>query len=225
MIIQNLADVTMGSLLNVWIQVIDFIPALIGAIIILIVGLIIASGLKSLVEKIIFATKLDNFLRRLDLETYLQRANLRLDSGKFLGNLVYWFFAIVSILAAADVLKLEGLSNFLNQVVSYIPNIIAAALIMLATIVIANFLSALVKASVMSAKLQASKFLATLTWWATAIFGLLASLIQLGVAPMLLNTVITGVIAMFALAGGIAFGLGGKDYAAHLLNRLKDRTE
>ena len=225
MIIQNLADITMGSLLNVWIKVMDFIPAIIGATIILIIGLIIASGLKSLVEKIISAAKLDNLLRRLDLETYLQRANLQLNSGKFLGTLVYWFFVIVSVLAAADVLGLRGLSDFLNQVVSYIPNIIAAALIMLATIIIANFLSSLVKASVMSAKLQAPKFLSTLTWWATVIFGLLASLMQLGVAPMLLNTVITGIIAMFALAGGIAFGLGGKDYAMHLLNKLKERTE
>ena len=225
MTIQNLADITMGSLLNVWISVIDFIPALIGAIIILIIGLIIASGLKSLIEKAISASKLDNFLRRFDMETYLQRANIQLNSGKFLGNLVYWFFVIVSVLAAADVLKLQGLSDFLNQVVSYIPNIIAAALIMLATIVIANFLSALVKASIMSARLQASKFLSTLTWWATAIFGLLAALIQLGIAPILLNTIITGIVAMFALAGGIAFGLGGKDYAAHLLNKLKDRTE
>lgn len=225
MIFQNLTDITIGSLLNVWITVVGFIPAIIGATIILIIGLIIASGLKSLVEKIISATKLDNLLRQLDLETYFQRANLQLNSGKFLGTLVYWFFTIVSVLAAADVLGLDGLSDFLNQVVSYIPNIIAAALIMLATIVIANFLSSLVKASVMSAKLQAPKFISTLTWWATAIFGLLASLMQLGVAPMLLNTVITGVIAMFAIAGGIAFGLGGKDYAAHLLNKLKERTE
>ena len=74
MIIQNLADITMGSLLNVWIKVMDFIPAIIGATIILIIGLIIASGLKSLVEKIISAAKLDNLLRRLDLETYLQKS-------------------------------------------------------------------------------------------------------------------------------------------------------
>ena len=225
MIFQNLTDITIGSLLNVWITVVGFIPAIIGATIILIIGLIIASGLKSLVERIISAVKLDNLLRQLDLETYFQRANLQLNSGKFLGTLVYWFFIIVSVLAAADILSLDGLSDFLNQVVSYIPNIIAAALIMLATIVIANFLSSLVKVSVMSAKLHASKFISTLTWWATAIFGLLASLMQLGVAPILLNTVITGVIAMFAIAGGIAFGLGGKDYATHLLNKLRERTE
>ena len=148
-----------------------------------------------------------------------------MNSEKFVGGLVYWFLIIVFILAVTDILELEGLSLFLKDVVSYIPNIIAAVLIMLATIVVANFSRSLVKASVMSAKLHASNFLSTLAWWAIAIFGLLAALIQLGVAPMLLNTVITGLIAMVAIAGGIAFGMGGKDYAAHLINKLRERTE
>ncbi len=225
MIIQNLTDATVSSLFSVWAGVISFIPSLIGAIIVLIVGLIIASGLGSLVERIVNAIKLDGLLRKLEVETYLQRAGISLNSGKFFSTLVYWFFIIVFILVAADILRLEGLSQFLKQVVLYVPNILIATLIMLATIIVANFLRSLVKASVMSAKLHASKFLGTATWWATVIFGLLAALIQLGIAPTLLNTIITGIVAMFAIAGGIAFGLGGKDYATYLISKLKDRVE
>ncbi|MBI5306072.1 hypothetical protein HZB04_00545 [Candidatus Wolfebacteria bacterium] len=225
MLIQNLTDATILSLYNVWSGVIEFIPSLIGALVTLIIGLIIASGLSSLVEKIIESIKLDNILRRLSIETYLERAGLRLHSGKFLGAIVYWFFVIVFILATADILKLEGLGQFLRQVVTYLPNVIIATLIMLATIVIANTLSSLVRASVMSARLKASKFLSTLVWWIVIVFGLLTALIQLGVAPALINTVITGLVAMLALAGGIAFGLGGKDYAAHLISKLRERTE
>lgn len=223
--IQNLTDATILSLYNVWGGVIAFIPSLIGALITLIIGLIIASGLGSLIEKIIESIKLDHILRRLSVEKYLERAGLKLHSGKFAEALIYWFFVIVSILAAADILKLEGLSQFLRQVVAYLPNIIIAILIMLATIVIANTLSSLVKASVMSAKLKASKFLSMLIWWIVVIFGLLTALIQLGVAPALINTIITGIVAMLAIAGGIAFGLGGKDYAAHLISKLRERTE
>lgn len=225
MIIANLTDATISSLFNVWAGVINFIPSLIGAIIILIIGLIIASAFKSIVERILETAKLDNLLRKFEMEKYAQRAGVSLNSGKFFGELVYWFFVIVFILVAADILKLEGFSQFLRQVVMYVPNIIVAALIMLAAIVVANFLRSLVRASVAGARLHASKFLGTITWWVTMIFGILAALIQLGIAPALLNTIITGLVAMFAIAGGIAFGLGGKDYATYLVNKLKERTE
>ncbi|KKR89214.1 MAG: Conserved TM helix repeat-containing protein [Candidatus Wolfebacteria bacterium GW2011_GWA1_44_24] len=225
MIIQNLADATISSLLNTWGGVIGFIPSLIGALIILIIGLIVAAGLKSLVERILSAVKLDNLLRRLEVESYFQRAGMSLNSGKFFGSLVYWFFVIVFVLAAADTVGLRGLSQFLGEVVAYIPNIIVAALIMLVTALVASALRTAVSSSVMSAKLHASKFLGTLVWWAVVVFGFISALIQLGIAPMLLNTLITGLVAMLALAGGIAFGLGGKDYAAYLLNKLKERVE
>src|SRR3989344_3657338 len=225
MVVQNLADATVNSLLNVWGGVIGFLPFLIGALIVLIVGLIVSAGLCSLVERVINIAKVDNLLRRLGLETYFERAGIRVNAGKFFGALVYWFLVIVFILAAADILKLEGLSQFLRQVVSYIPQIIVAALIMLATVIVANALKSVVKASVMGAKLHASGFLAALAWYATVIFGFVAALIQLGIAPMLLNTLITGLVAMLALAGGIAFGLGGKDYASSLINRFKEKLE
>ncbi|KKS25296.1 MAG: hypothetical protein UU85_C0004G0055 [Candidatus Wolfebacteria bacterium GW2011_GWA2_42_10] len=96
---------------------------------------------------------------------------------------------------------------------------------MLVTALVASALRTAVSSSVMSAKLHASKFLGTLVWWAVVVFGFISALIQLGIAPMLLNTLITGLVAMLALAGGIAFGLGGKDYAAYLLNKLKERVE
>ena len=98
-------------------------------------------------------------------------------------------------------------------------------MLVLAAVVVGNFLRSLVKASVSAARLHASKFLATLTWWVVVIFGVLAALMQLGVAGVLLNTIVTGIIAMVAIAGGIAFGLGGKDYAAHLVQKLRENTE
>ncbi|MCL5004385.1 MAG: hypothetical protein M1170_00310, partial [Patescibacteria group bacterium] len=93
MIIQNLTDATISSIFNVWAGVISFIPSLIGAVIVLIIGLIIASALKTLVEKVLDAVKLDNLLRKIDVEKFFQRAGVALNSGKFFGALVYWFFA------------------------------------------------------------------------------------------------------------------------------------
>ena len=225
MIVQNLADVTIGSLLSVWSGVLSFIPSLIGALIVLIIGLIVAVGLSSIVEKIIAAIKLDAFLHRLGLEEYFNRAGLKINAKKFFGALVYWFFIIVFVLAAADAIGLTGLSQFLRDVVAYIPQIVVAVLILLVSVVIANALRTTVKASVVGSKLHAANFLSNITWWSAVIFGFITALIQLGIAPMLLNTIITGLVAMIALAGGIAFGLGGKDYALHLIAKFRERVE
>jgi len=225
MLIQTWTDVLISSLQNLWIQLIDFLPSLIGALVVFLVGLAIASGIASLVEKLIMALKLDNFLRKMGVEEYTKRANLELNSGHFLGQVAYWFLVLVFFSAAADILKFYVLSSFIKDILIYLPNLIVAVLVMVVALVAANLISKIVKASIMSAKVGSEKFLSSASWWVIVIFGLLIALNQLGVAVAIINTVITGLIAMLALAGGLAFGLGGKEYAAHLLSKMKDGLE
>lgn len=225
MIVQNWTDVIVGSLQNLWIGFANFIPNLIGAIIVLIIGLIVAAGLGALVEKIFEGLRLDAFLEKLGLKPFFERAGLKLRAAFFLGRLVYWFIVVAFLLAVANSLGLYALSTFLTAILYYLPNVIAAVLIMLAALVLASFLRRIVTASVMSAKLHAARFLGSLTWWAVVVFGLLAALQQLNIASEIIQTLVTGFIAMLALAGGLAFGLGGKDYANHLIGRLRDHTE
>lgn len=225
MMIQSWTEAMVNSLQNILAGTLSFLPSLIGALIIIIVGLIVASGLRALIERIVVALKIDSILKSIGLSPFFERANIQINAGKFLGLLIYWFLVIVFVLAATDILGLFGVSLFLRDILTYIPNIIVAVLIMLVAVILANFLRSLVRASVTSAQLHASKFLGTLAWWTTIIFGLLTALIQLGIATTIINTLITGLIAMIAIAGGIAFGLGGKDYAAHLLEKLRQETE
>jgi len=225
MVAQNWTEILISSLQGVWIGIINFLPSLIGSLILIIVGLIVASGLKALIEKVINTLKIDSLLRKMGLGPFFERAGLQINSGKFVGLLVYWFFVVVFVLAVTDILGLYGVSLFLRDVISYIPNIIVAVLIMLTAVIVANFFKSLIRASVSSAKLHNPKFLASLAWWVVVVFGFLAALIQIGIAAAILNTLITGLIAMLAIAGGIAFGLGGKDYATHLLERFRQQTE
>lgn len=222
MVIQNWVDVIVLSLQNLWLTVVNFLPALIGALVVFIIGLIVASVLEKVVERVIYYLKLDSLLRKTGVESYLERANLKLDTGHFLGQLVYWFMVIAFLLASSDILKFTALSGFLRDVLLYIPNVIVAVLILLAALIVANFLRHLTRVSVMTAKLEYSKALGTVAWWTVVIFGVLTALFQLGIATSIVNTLITGVIAMMALAGGLAFGLGGKEYASSLLNKLRD---
>lgn len=225
MIVQSWTDVVVGSLQNLWLGFAAFVPRLIGALVIFILGLVVAAGLGTLIEKVFDAIKLDSFLARLGLAPYFERAGMRLRASRFLGQLVNWFVIIAFLLAASDSLGLFALSSFLKDILAYVPNVIAAVLIMLAAVVLGNVLKRLVSASVMSARLHAAHFLGTLTWWSIVIFGFLTALVQLNVAASIINSMITGFIAMLALAGGLAFGLGGREYASHLIELLRDHTE
>ncbi len=223
MYLQDWTDVLVGSLQNVWAQVASFLPSLIGAIIIFCVGLIIAAGIGALAEKVVKAMKVDGMLRRFGFEEYTKRANINLNSGHFVGQVVYWFLVLVFLLATSDILGFFALSNFINSIIAYIPNLVVAILMMLAALVIANIVRHLVRASIMGARLHSAKFLASAAWWVVVVLGLLAALTQLQIVVS--NIVVIGLVAMFALAGGLAFGLGGREYAADILRRLRDELE
>jgi len=225
MVVQTWTNVVAGSLQGLWYGFAAFVPRLIGAIIVLVIGLIVSAGLGALVEKVLDAIKLDAFLRKIGLAPFFERAGMRLRAAYFFGRLIYWFVVVAFLLAVSDSLGLFALSQFLQSVLMYLPNVIAAVLVMLAAVVVANFLRRLVSASVMSAQLHAAHFLGSLTWWAIVVFGFLTALVQLNIAASIIQSLITGFIAMLALAGGLAFGLGGREYAAYLVNKLKDRTE
>ena len=225
MLMQSWTGVVAGSLQNLWYGFISFVPNLLAALIVLIIGIVVAAALGALVEKIFDTFRLDSFLGKLGLKPYFERAGLQLRASYFIGRLVYWFIVIAFLLAVSDSLGLYALSGFLTSILNYLPNVIAAVLIMLAAVVLAGFLRRVVIASVLGAKLHAAHFLGTLVWWTIVVFGFLAALSQLDIAAKIIQTIITGFIAMLALAGGLAFGLGGKDYAHHLFDKLKDRTE
>ncbi len=222
MFVQTWVDVISYSLQNLWQGFILFLPTFLGALIVFFVGLVIAAGLGKIVEKLIDALKLDQLLGQFGLNKILERADVRLHSGRFVGVLVQWFFIIITLLAVSDILNLLAFSDFLKQVLLYVPNIVAAVLIMLAGVVMSTFLAKLVRASVLAARLHAAHFLGALTKWSVLIFAFLATLSQLGVAGAFVNTLIMGFVAMLAIAGGLAFGLGGKDVAAAWLEKVRE---
>jgi len=225
MIVQSWTEVLVASLQQLWVGFIGFLPLLLGALVVFIIGLIVATGLGTLIERVIAAIKLDALLSKAGVDRYFKRGGVELNVGRFLSRLTYWFVVVAFFLAAADILRFDALSGFLQSVLLYIPQVAVAVLIMLAAVIVGGFLRRLVQASVMSAKLHSAKFLATLTYWAVVVFGFLAALSQLGIATAIVNSLVTGFVAMIALAGGIAFGLGGKEYASHLVERFRDQTE
>lgn len=221
MLVQTWTEIVTASLQTLWSGFIGFLPNLLGAIIVFIIGWLIASVLGKLTIQVIRLLRIDNILEKIGFKKSIERANLKLDSGKFLGEIVKWFFIIVFLMAATDILNMSQVTEFLRQILLYIPHLIVAILILLAAVLIANFLQKLVKASVEAAGLKSANFLATVTKWAILVFAILAALLQLGIVPSLIQTIFTGVVAALVISAGLAFGLGGRDLATQILNKIK----
>ncbi len=219
--VQTWGEAITTSLIGLWERFINFLPALIGAVLVFVAGWIVAVALGKVVEHIVKMVKVDDVMEKAGTKARFEKAGVKLDVAKFLGGLVKWFLILVFLMAATDILKLVQVTNFLNSIVLYLPNVVVAAVILAVAFLIANFVYAVVKGSSRVAGIISATLLATIAKWAIVIFGFLAALIQLGIAASLINTLFIGFVAMLALAGGLAFGLGGKEEAASILRKIR----
>ncbi len=210
---------TFESLLS---QILSFIPELIGAIVIIIVGVIVAWALRVVVEKIVQALRIDPALERIGVSATVKKTGITLHVGHLLGWIVRWFVIILSFVAAAEVLGWSQVSVFLNDVVLYIPSALIAVIILLVGIVLGSFVYDVVMAAVKASRLGGAALLAGISKWAIFVFAFIAAMEQLGIARTLVATITTGLVAMLAIAGGLAFGLGGQEYAKKFLKKLSD---
>ena len=213
----------MDSMRSLYMKVASFLPNLIVAIIVLILGWIVGTFLSKLVEKILEAIKLDTFANQLGMHSLSDRLGKRLILSVFGGWLLKWFFFLGSIMAAANILGLTQVTDFFNnQVLTYAGDVIIAVVILFLGILAANFFSGIVASSVKASGLTTSGALTAITRWAILIFSVIATLSQLRIATDFLQDLFRAVIAMVAIAGGIAFGLGGKDHARKILDEVEN---
>lgn len=217
----NYPDAVSASLQDLYVRFINFLPNFLVAVIILVVGWIVATAVAKLVKSVLHSVKLDEVGDKLGLDQVSARTGVKMSVSGTLGWLVKWFLLLAVFLAAADILQLDQISQFLNDVLAYVPNVVAGAAILLVGTLVAGFLSKLVRHSVQAAGLNSADLLGSVTQWAVMIFTILATLDQLKVAQAFVQTLFTGVIAMLAIAGGLAFGLGGRDHASKVLDKVE----
>lgn len=223
MLLQTWSAVLTDSFQKIGSGVIAFLPKLILALVVFIVGWVIAAFLGKIVNQIIKVLKIDQALEAVGVGELVTRGGFNLDTGAFIGGLVKWFFIVVFLVTAVDVLGLSQINAFLSDVVlAYIPNVIAATIILVMAAIIAGAAEQIIVGSAKAASLPSSRFLGVIARWSIWIFAILAALYQLGVAGPFVQTLFMGVIGMLALAAGLAFGLGGKDAAARWLEKIQE---
>lgn len=200
--------------------VLAHLPSFIGAVVVILVGWAIAAGVGRLIERLLNVIKVNEAFNKLGVTK--EKAG-GLEAAHVGGLVVKWFLFIIFFMAGMEILRLTQVTDFLKRVLYYFPNIIIAVLMVLVGAVVGNFLYNLVKRTVTASKLptELAGFLGSLSKWSVLIFACLAALVQLKVAPELIRILFTGIVAMVTIAGGLAFGLGGRDHAKNILDILR----
>lgn len=199
--------------------ILTFIPRLIGFLVILIVGLIIAAVVSKALTFLLRKVGFDRLSDRIGLTRFDQRMGVHLDAAGVLGKVVYWFILLIFLVPAADALGLPSVSNILNTLVAYIPNVFVAILVLFLGTLLATFVADIVRGATASANLGNPNVFAGIARWAIIGFAALVALEQLKITPDLINELFGAMVAAVAIAFGLAFGLGGQETARRWLAR------
>lgn len=207
---------------TMWYRIASFFPLVLSAIIVLILGWIFAVIIAGIVKRAIRFTRVDQLLQKTSVPKWFEQNGVSLKISDIVAWMVKWFFIIVTLIAISDILNISQMTVFLERVVLYIPQVFVAIALLTIGFIVGTFVQTIVAHAVTISKLPtaSANMLGSLAKWAIVTFSFLAALVQIGVAPSLVQIFFTGLVAMFSLAGGLAFGLGGRDKAAQILERI-----
>ncbi len=218
-------EITLNAFQNVWQGFIEFVPNVIGALVIFIIGWFIAVAVGRLVVKILEKIKFNEFLEKAGWREALEKAEIKFDASGFVGAVTKWMLVIIFLLITVEILGLVQFANFLTNVIAYLPNVVVAILIFVVTVLVADISQKLARAAVEKSKVGYGHIVGMIVKWSIWIFSILAILLQLRIAPEMIYTLFTGFVAMIVIAMGLAFGLGGKEVAAEILRDARGKLK
>ncbi len=207
------------ALQNTLDRFLEYIPQLIGAIIILVIGYIVARVLQAVVARVLQAIGFDRWMERGGIKQFFDRAQTRETPATVLGRLGFWFVFIIAITMAADALGIRQVSEVLSQLIAYIPSIIAAILILVLAALLANFLAGIVRGAI------GSELLANIARYAIIVYAAFAAITELGIAVQLTAPTFLIILGAVALAAAIAFGLGSREVAKDIVEKAYERRD
>ncbi len=219
-------DIFMDSLNQFWLQMVNFVPKLLAVVVILFVGWLVAKLVRSAVKRILTITHFDKFAQKSGLEAFMNSGNYSLTMSGIISQVMYWLVILLFIITGANALEMTQVATLLQQLAGYLPHIIVAILVVVFGTLLARFVNRLVFAWLHSIKFPHALAVSTSAEYGIQIFSVFVALEQLGIGMQLIYSLFVIVFGAFFLALAIAFGLGGKDWAAKVIEdfeRSKNR--
>jgi small-conductance mechanosensitive channel len=187
------------------------LPALSGALIILVIGFIIAKVLQGVVTRVLQGMGFEGWMEQGGIRQFFDRSQTNQTPLSILGKLIFWLVFFIAITMAVDTLGISAISDVLAQFIAYIPQIIAAILILVLATLLANFVAGIVRGA------TGSNIAGSVAQYGIIVFAAFAALTQLGIAEELIAPTFLILLGSVALAAAIAFGLGGQGVARQMV--------
>ncbi len=206
-----------GAMSGLWIKIANFIPNLFGALILVILGFLVAKLLDTLLSKLLAKVGLDRLMSGTGLTKLLTRVGIKAQVSTLIGKIVYWFVLLIFLISAAEALGLERVSATLDVLALYVPKMFAAALVLLAGILLAQLLNSMVKGAAEGVRLEYAAGLGRVAQSMVIIISISVAIGQLEIKAELLNYVVAIVLLSIGLAGALALGLASKGIASQII--------
>lgn len=198
-------------------KVLNYLPAFFGGLLILIIGMVISSILKRILGSLFSFFRIDDLFHKAKL---VSKDEVKIWE-KVLSELLKWTALILFLIPTLEIWGLPQATAVLNQFLFYLPNVIVSVVIGFVGLIASNLGADLVRHSVKTLGSTSGNTLAVFTKWTVMFFTVLIVLNQLGVAQDLIRILFTGIVVMLALAGGLAFGLGGQIAAKEVIEEWR----
>lgn len=204
-------------------KILAYLPILLGTLVILIVGWLVAKAIRGIINWLLKMVRFDTLADKAGISEILRKGDLKVSAREMVSGIVYWLIIIMVLVMAVDALGLPKASDVLASLFAYIPNVIAALLVLVVAMFLASFVSGIVRTAAGNANMPKPDLLAGVSRWAIIIFAATIALEQLGIAPLLVAGTFNIILGGIVLALALAFGLGGKDAAAKYIDELRKR--
>lgn len=214
-----------GSWNQVWYPVLMILPKILGAIVVLAIGLILAYWIKKLVMQGLKIVKFEKLTEGAGLETYLRKADINLTFTQIVATFFEWVIVLVFFLAATDVLGLPVVSAVIAGVLGYIPNVLAAALIFAASLLVAKLVDGLVRGAIAGIDKTVARPAGKLARYVVLVIGVFTAISQLQVAQGLISIFFQGLTYTVVLVIGLSVGLGAKDVVSKALSDWYEKVK
>jgi uncharacterized membrane protein len=216
---------TYQALYDLWSSFLIFLPKFIGALVVFVIGWFLSNWAGRLLTELLRRIKFNKIFERGGWNEAFRKAELEVDASEFLGVITKWTLVFVFLVAAVEILGMIQFAVFLTKVLSFLPSVIVSVLILVVAVILADILQKVVVASVERANVGYARLAGLLARWSILVFAFLAILLQLGIAKQLVVTLFTGLVGVFTISLGLAFGLGGKDMAKDILEDFREKIE
>lgn len=196
------------------------LPAVLTALFLLLVGMVVARGIRTGFEKFFRFLHLDEYTEKIKLNELFARLGFGRSPAFILGFLVYWLIILVFLVSAADVVQLTVVSDLLQKFVLFVPKLIGAVLVLAGGLLLGHFLGEIVLNASTANKIQGAMALSKVVQFVVVVFASIIALEQIGIDTTILTSSIQIILAAVGLGFAIAFGLGGRDVAAAMIRNF-----